>query len=337
MPDFSKPVFIVSAPRSGSTLFRLILDAHPRLAVPSPAWLYEMVYPYLYSYGDLARPENLTALAEDFFESPFIQNMKLDFTPQDLVSASREPTFRGLYDALHRHYAESTGKERWGEKSPRNSFWMEEIKQDFEDAQFVHIVRDGRDMAIDIAASPEMLPENVYSGAHVWKDFAGAAHASGKRLSESDYYVIRYEDLCADPENALKKLCGFLKEDFDGQMLSHHETDSSKNWSSLPNHVKSGRPISTEYCEMYKKRLPAGDVSALEEVMGELLVEFGYPVGESAKPIPAKLAAQLMESEMISATRVIAYRKWHAERRRERLGEGVWKLEDRKSLLRSLC
>ena len=71
--------------------------------------------------------------------------------------------------------------------------------------------------------------------------------------------------------------------------------------------------------------------------MGELLVEFGYPVGESAKPIPAKLAAQLMESEMISATRVIAYRKWHAERRRERLGEGVWKLEDRKSLLRSLC
>ena len=121
------------------------------------------------------------------------------------------------------------------------------------------------------------------------------------------------------------------------QMLSHHETDSSKSWSSLPNHVKSGRPITTEFCEMYKKRLPAGDVSALEEVMGELLVEFGYPVGESAKPIPPKLAAQLMESEMISATRVIAYRKWHAERRRERLGEGVWKLEDRKSLLRSLC
>ena len=197
MPDFSKPVFIVSAPRSGSTLFRLILDAHPRLAVPSPAWLYEMVYPYLYSYGDLTRPENLTALAEDFFESPFIQNMKLDITPQDLVSASREPTFRGLYDALHRHYAESTGKERWGEKSPRNSFWMEEIKQDFEDAQFVHIVRDGRDMAIDIAASPEMLPENVYSGAHVWKDFAGAAHASGKRSERSRITTSSGTRICA--------------------------------------------------------------------------------------------------------------------------------------------
>ncbi len=337
MPDFSRPVFIVSAPRSGSTLFRLILDAHPRLAVPSPAWLYEMVYPYLYSYGDLSSPENLAALAEDIFESPFIKNMKLDITPQDLVSAAAEPTFRGLYDALHRHYAENTGKERWGEKSPRNSFWMEEIKGDFPDAQFVHIVRDGRDMAIDIADSPEMLPENVYSGAHVWKDFTGTAHESGKRMGESDYYVIRYEDLCAEPESELKKLCEFLGEDFDGQMLAHHETDSSKSWSSLPNHVKSGRPISTQYCEMYKTRLPADDVSALEEVMGDLLVEFGYPVGGSAEPIPEKLAAQLMESEMISAPRVIAYRKWHADRRRERLEEGVWKLEERKSLLRSLC
>ena len=215
MPDFSRPVFIVSAPRSGSTLFRLILDAHPRLAVPSPAWLYEMVYPYLYSYGDLSSPENLMALAEDIFENPFIKNMKLDITPRDLVSASTEPTFRGLYDALHRHYAERAGKERWGEKSPRNSFWMEEIKGDFPDAQFVHIVRDGRDMAIDIADSPEMLPENIYSGAHVWKDFTGAAHESGKRMGESDYYVIRYEDLCAEPENALKKLCEFLGEDFD--------------------------------------------------------------------------------------------------------------------------
>ena len=71
--------------------------------------------------------------------------------------------------------------------------------------------------------------------------------------------------------------------------------------------------------------------------MGDLLVEFGYPVGGSAKPIPEKLAAQLMESEMISAPRVIAYRKWHADRRRERLEGGVWKLEDRSSLLRSLC
>ena len=49
-----RPVFIVSSPRSGSTLLRLILDAHPRLAVPPPAWLTHFIYPYLYSYGDLS-------------------------------------------------------------------------------------------------------------------------------------------------------------------------------------------------------------------------------------------------------------------------------------------
>jgi len=333
----SKPFFIVCAPRSGSTLLRLILDAHPRLAVPSPSWLYEMVYPYLYSYGDLSSPNNFLALAEDLFESPFIKNMNLKITPQDLISFSEECTFRGLYNALHSHYAESTGKARWGEKSPRNSFWIEEIKQDFQDAQFVHIVRDGRDMAVDIADSPEMLPENIYSGAHIWKDFVGAAHNSGKKLPKSDYYIIRYEDLCADPEASLKKLCQFLNEDFDQQMLAHHETKSAKSWSSLPNHVKSGRPITKEFCEIYKDRLPPGDISAVEVVMNELLAEFGYPVGENPRSITPKYAAQLMESETISAPRVIAYRKWHAERRKVRLKDGVWKFEDRQSLLRSLC
>ena len=60
-----RPIFIVSSPRSGSTLLRLILDAHPRLAVPPPAWLFHYIYPYLYSYGDLSVEANLRAMVED--------------------------------------------------------------------------------------------------------------------------------------------------------------------------------------------------------------------------------------------------------------------------------
>ena len=59
-----RPIFIVCCPRSGSTLLRLILDSHPRLAVPPPAWLFHYIYPYLYSYGDLSVEENVRALIE---------------------------------------------------------------------------------------------------------------------------------------------------------------------------------------------------------------------------------------------------------------------------------
>ena len=65
MASSAKPFFVVSAPRSGSTLLRLILDSHSALAVPPPGWLFDMIYPYLYSYGDLNHQANLLALAEE--------------------------------------------------------------------------------------------------------------------------------------------------------------------------------------------------------------------------------------------------------------------------------
>ncbi len=168
----ARPFFIVSAPRSGSTLLRLVLDAHPRLAVPPPAWLYELVYPYQYSYGDLSAAANLHALAEDMLETPTIKGWPLDLTPEAIIAEATEPTFVGLYDVLHRRYAAESDKPRWGEKSPRNCFWMDEIREGFPDAQFIHIIRDGRDMAVDIADTPGMMPQTPYAGIHMWRVLA---------------------------------------------------------------------------------------------------------------------------------------------------------------------
>lgn len=331
-----RPIFIVSAPRSGSTLLRLILDAHPIIAVPSPTWLYDMVYPFLYSYGDLTIDENYKALAEDIIESPLIKNWKIELSVEQIIDASRQRTFAGLYEALHRIYADIHAKNRWGEKSPRDSYWIDEIRHDFSEAQFIHIVRDGRDMAIDIATSSAMVPSNPFSGAHIWLDYNRAILHSASSLNEKTYYRIRYEALCADPENELKKLCGYLCEDFDPRMLAHYETQSAKTWCSLPNHQKAGCPITTEYCGMYLKRLRPNDRAFLNHVIHEMLTEFGYPVEDSPRAISRRLAWQLLECDTITAPRVIPYRQWHEKRRKERKEKGVWQDEDRDSFLRSM-
>ncbi|MGY9002581.1 MAG: sulfotransferase family protein [Rhodospirillales bacterium] len=336
MSDFTKPIFIACAPRSGSTLLRLVLDAHPRLAVPSPCWMYELNYPYLYSYGDLSNKDNFRALAQDVHDNKFVQNLQMGLDVVGLMEAATEQSFKGIYEGIHIHYAKSKGKTRWGEKSPRDAFWVDDIIRDFPDAQIVHIVRDGRDMAIDIADSPEMLPNNIYTGAHIWREFNTAVINSAKSLNKDNYYVIRYEDICADPEPTLKKLCDFLGEDYDPAMLAHHTTESTKGWSKKANHVKTGRPINTDYCEMYKNRLPQNDIEALDAFIGDLLNKYNYPVSPSPSAIPDKLAAQLMESETVSAVWIIDYRRSLADGRRERIDQGVYKLEDRESLLWSL-
>jgi len=334
MRSADRPVFVVSAPRSGSTLLRLILDAHPRMAVPPPAWLYELIRPYLYSYGDLKDDANFRELCEDVLATPTISRWDLGLDADSLMKKASERSFAAVFEALHRKYAEPAGKPRWGEKTPRDSFWIDEIRSDFPDAQIVHIVRDGRDMAIDIADSTSMRPYSILMGAEYWKRYVGAIRESASRLPEGDFYELRYEDLCADPEATLRKLCAFLDEDFDPVMLAHHASAGSQSWAADPQHAKTGRPITTEFCEMYRHRLPAGDVAALEAVIGGLLEAYGYPTF-GAHPLEPRLAGQILEGDLPSAPANHEYKAWHIERRRSRRERRVYRTEDRPSLLLS--
>jgi len=335
MASLGRPFFIVSAPRSGSTLLRLILDAHPQLAVPPPGWLFDLVFPYLYSYGDLADRQNLLSLAEDILSAPTVGKWPVKLSAEALADAAETPSFAGLYAALHRAYAQSERKQRWGEKTPRNTFWMDEIRALFPDGQFIHIVRDGRDQAIDISDSV-LWPNSVYSGADLWRRYVMAVRDSARRLPAGAFMEIRYEDLCAAPEATIRGLCEFLDEEFDARMLAPHETRSAREWSAHPLHARTAQPISTRYCEMYKARLSGADVAALESLIGSTLARFGYPVSGHAHAIPARLAAQMIESDTVTNPENVAYRRWHEERRKKRKERGVWNDTDRDSLLWSM-
>ena len=332
MPSSAPPFFIVSAPRSGSTLLRLIMDAHPALAVPPPAWLFDMVYPYVYSYGDLSVAANLMELAEDMLEAPTVKKWPVRPSAAELVAASEAPTYAGLYAALHRLYAEATGKTRWGEKTPRNGFWIDEILAEFPGAKFIHILRDGRDMTFDIAESV-LLPYSLYCSALMWRDSVAAIRESAGRLGPDVVYEVRYEDLCADAEKALRGVCAFLGEDFAAEMLTHDQNPAAQQWSETPLHARTARPINTDFCGIYRSRLGPDDVAAIESVIGGLLTDCGYPLAGAPRQIPPRLAAQNWISDTVTNPENVAFKRWHAERRRERLERAVFDRKDRESLI----
>ena len=332
MSPSSSPFFIVSAPRSGSTLLRLIMDAHPALAVPPPAWLFDMIYPYVYSYGDLSVADNLRALAEDMLEAPTVRKWPDRPTPDDLVAATREASFAGVYAALHRHYAEATGKRRWGEKTPRNGFWIDEILGEFPGAKFIHILRDGRDMVFDIAESV-LLPYSLYCSALMWRDSVSAIRESAGRLGSDVVHEIRYENLCADPEKALRGICVFLGEDYAPQMLTHHDNPAAQKWSETPLHARTARPITTEFCGIHRQHFGSGDLAHIESVIGELLDDCGYDPAGAPREIPARLAAQCQISDTVTNPENVTFKRWHAERRRERRARGVYDASQRASLM----
>ena len=63
-----QPIFIVSSPRSGSTLLRLLLNSHSKIAIPSPGFMFPFFYPFMYSYGDLQGEESFLAFIDDVLE-----------------------------------------------------------------------------------------------------------------------------------------------------------------------------------------------------------------------------------------------------------------------------
>lgn len=313
-------------------MLRLIMDRHPRLAVPPPGWLFDLVYPYLFSYGDLRKDGNFLELAEDMLETPTVRKWPIETTPAKLAGLARSRSFAGLYEALHVVYAGANGKERWGEKTPRNCFWIDEIRAEFANAQIIHLVRDGRDQAIDISDSM-LLPYTLYSGALLWQRYVTAATSSGRELGTDSYIEVRYEDLCAHPEKTVRELCRFLGEEFHPGMLSPHESESAKRWSQHPLHAKTAQPISTKYCEMWKTRLPKADAAVLEGAIGETLRQYGYPVTGQRGTLPRRSIEQMIESDTVTNPENVAYKRWHEERRRNRREKGLWSDRDRQSLM----
>jgi hypothetical protein len=323
-----RPFFIVCCPRSGSTLLRLILDAHPRLAVPPPAWLIHYIYPYLYSYGDLSQRANLEAMIEDALETPTIQEWPVDLSVSNVREEMGSPNFAELYAALHRLYARATGKVRWGEKTPRDCFYMADIKALYPDAKFIHILRDGRDAAIDISYSI-LWPNGLYAAAITWRNFVRACVEEAAALGTDICMTVRYEDLCAEPRQTLEHVCDFLGESFDDSMLAHHQSESTRIWATEAVHAKTARPITTEFVAMYQTRLRPDDRAVIEGLIGDLLRETGYPVDESSKALTSREARKYLESDTISNTKAIAFKRWHEGRRKERRDRGVWHDSDK--------
>ncbi len=168
-----RPIFIIGAERSGTTLVMAMLGCHPRIAIPEVAWYYPRFYPYLYTYGDLDRDDHFRTLASEMvfgLKTPF-WGMKVNPRTilEEILGNLRARSFGGIYCALFERYAKEMGdKPRWGEKTPHNLFFVGPILKDFPNAQFIFVTRDGRDASTEYINSA-FGPTNIFCASESWK------------------------------------------------------------------------------------------------------------------------------------------------------------------------
>ena len=144
--------------------------------------------------------------------------------------------------AFYRLYAGKFGKPRWGEKTPANLERLRAIAHILPEAHFIHIIRDGRDVALSLREMWFAPGRDLTTLARYWRDRILQARREAERNLR--YLEIRYEDLIANPERTLRDVCAFVDLSFDTRMLRYHETarqrlDEVTTWVG-PDGVRDG-------------------------------------------------------------------------------------------------
>jgi hypothetical protein len=291
--------FVVGATRSGTTLLRLMLDAHPEMAIPSET----------HFIPDLIKAYRLeSATPERMCEVVTAHRRWGDFhlDPQELLERFRaiDPINPGdAARAFFQLYAEREGKTRWGDKTPGYVREMHRIESVLPEARFVHLVRDGRDVALSVLGmnwGPSTVPEAAFR----WKKRILRAREQAPRIGH--YVEIRYEDLVRDTEDTLRRICEFVELPYDEAMLRYHERASERLQEKardldrgpekapqtaearLESHSLATQPPDPERIERWRTEMSVEDRAVYEELAGDLLADLGYEVETAAAQRPIR-------------------------------------------------
>ncbi len=187
--------------------------------------------------------------------------------------------------AIFEAYAEAAGKPRWGDKTPMYMRHLELLDRLFAGAQYVHLVRDGRDAALSFLQMPEGTftrtwahPATPEQFACLWRREVADARSLGRRVGASRYHEVRYEDLVAEPEATVRAICAFAAIPFEPAMLDY---TGAVDVSAKPHQQRLLAPP-TSGVRSWREDMPSDGIAAFESVAGDLLSELGYEVGSSS-------------------------------------------------------
>ena len=288
----NRPIFLVGCPRSGTTLLSVMLHAHPRIAMPPETRFLLPVYRERATFGDLRDPGNKRRLAKRITAPRKSRFKDLGLDRRETIQAivDAPPTIGSAAGTVWREFAHSRGKARWGEKRP--AYWeaVDVVLRLFPDAQLIHLVRDGRACFASLKQL-EWWERSSITTMTTWTLAQQELNRAGRHLPAQQYHRLRYEDLLADPEPELDRLCRFLGEDFDPAMLEFGEAAADivperKSW-----HERTRGALDEARVEAWRDVLDPEELGLFEHVAGRALRAEGYePSGAGRRPSPAAIA-----------------------------------------------
>ncbi len=277
------PVFIVGCPRSGTSfLYHLLLSAGGFARFHTQMNVFDVLEPI---FGNLSSPANKKKMMQEWLCSKAFAVSGLDANKIDAKVMAECRTGSDFMRIVMEAVAHNQGVDRWIDSTPTNVPHMLRISRDFPDAQFIHIIRDGRDVALSLDKRHWSRPlpwdkqRSLLAAGLYWEWIVSMGRKNGAALGPK-YIEVHYEELVERPETALKTIGEFLQHDLDYARIQESSVGSVKKpLTSFKEDLKEGHfsPVGR-----WKDKFPSDQLVRFEQLVGNYLRELGYELSNPA-------------------------------------------------------
>ncbi|MCA9380083.1 sulfotransferase [Candidatus Dojkabacteria bacterium] len=250
------PIFIGGEGRSGTTLMRAMLNNHPKI---------------------FCGPETHFFTDKDFIS--FYNSLQTKYTGRiseynENVHDEVNEMYSGIINNFFTKHANKYNKERWADKTPYNVKSIDFLLDVFDgDIKFIHMIRDGRDVAASIISMP-WGPKTIEEAAHSWSSIIKNTR---KHVGKDYYLEIKYEDLVLKQDVILREICDFIDERFVASMLEFYNSENlGGTKESSFSQIK--QPLYDKAIARWEKDLTSSQVKKFLAIAGEELDLLGYYV-----------------------------------------------------------
>ncbi len=276
----NRPIFIVGSGRSGTTLLQRMLGSHSRVSSPTgESHFFIPLYKNQNKYGDLSKVENVKKVLEEMrrISREFVEEdlHGIEFNSSQLAQEFVDNgynTIISIINGLLSKNAYEEGKQRWLDKTPYYVLHIKTILEMFPDAQFIHIIRDGRDCALSMLERKfDLKIFNTYHAAYTWSKYVNAGQAAKSILPANSYFEIKYEDLISDPETNIVKICEYLGETFEPNVIHFKKSQDPNNKTPL-----LSKDLQSTNTGKWRAKMTDRQIKIFESLAGNTLVRCGY-------------------------------------------------------------
>ncbi|MGI9235082.1 MAG: sulfotransferase family protein [Woeseiaceae bacterium] len=269
-------LFLVGMPRSGTKLFRDMLNRHPAVAIfPFESHFFPFFNQRFATYGDIASRKRFSKLYADLHQMNFFKKMNsrdLSISESSWFENLQGSEFKDVLRAYFECYAQLTDSHIVGDKTPAYITQAPLLLELFPNAQFIHIVRDPRDYVISMRKA---WNQNMTRATQRWKQGIRKFHDDMDKQS-AKYLEVKYESLVSEPRQCLERACDYLEIPFDERMLVLEEpTENLGDAKGVLNVVRDN-------FDKWKTQLSHQEVQTVESIAGALMEELGYDVSYRA-------------------------------------------------------